>query len=255
MLGQTRPSNDVLPKCHPRCEPPCSHKGSNAFVRKETCNKCGNTTTTKFERKPPSVAAVAACQHSDIHHSGSTRTIARAFCTDCRSYVGEEPQTDATRAAAKAPAPRLPGYPSGQSPAPSPPLCNSVVHTEQLMLVANIFRGLIRTTIQKAGGPTVTQRQPEKLPEDAIDIVAGESDGGAGGSAPRSSGQAAGFMHTVNTSKSSGYDSDGNIGGPTPGGQRLDHPDLEKQPILASLLFLTKDAMHRATASHGSGTL
>ena len=155
------------PKCQPHCRPPFSFKGSNAFVRKETCYKCGSCTTTKIERLTPSPEQIAACPHANLNRSGSTRTVSRLYCKDGMTYVSEEPQTEATRAASKAPPPRLPGSWSGYSP-PVPERRNVAVPIDQMMLVVTTFKGLaIKTaahvTIAKRSGASALRAEAVEL--------------------------------------------------------------------------------------------
>ena len=190
--------------------------------------KCGHTTTTKVEKTEPAQAA-GSCPHLNVNRSGSTRNTARVYCKDCGTYVSEEPQTPATRAAAKAGPPRSkpsPPLPSGY--APPPQRRNTNIPVDQMLVVASTFKGLVRTYVQKTEETHVTQRQLEKLLEDAIDVVALDSDGGDR-SAPRSSGQPAiAMMHHADAPRSSGHSADANVGGSAPVGPHpLYHPNLE----------------------------
>ena len=198
-------------------------------MRKEACDTCGSCTTTKIERCTPTPEQVAACPHANLNRSGSSRAVSRIYCKDCGTYVSEEPQSEATRAVAKAPPPRPRGSPSGYSQPVGRP--NVAIPIDRLMLVVTTFKGLARTYAQKTEETSISQRQLEKLLEDAIDVVqdAGDSDGapGAKGSAPKSSRQAAAMMHVDDPPKSSG-DGDALLGGELPSGaHRLYHPDLE----------------------------
>ena len=164
------------PKCAKCTE--FSAAGSNAFQRRKTCVVCGDVTITKIERPKAGEASAssASCPHANTNRSGSTKTVSRIFCVDCQTYVHEEPQTDETRAAAKA-ASSVRRQAGGSARAEPEPRPDAQLTSAQALGVAKTFPTLVKAHVRKADDGVVTQRQLESMLSDAIDIVKDQDEG------------------------------------------------------------------------------
>ena len=78
--------------CQPICER-FSFPGSNQYTEKKTCFACGAVTLTPRGPAVPNVPEVL-CNHLRTYHRGSTRTVHRVYCLDCRVYIYECPQEE-----------------------------------------------------------------------------------------------------------------------------------------------------------------
>ena len=158
-----------VPKCNV-CGPEFTTRGSNAYVLKRTCMTCGHVETQKKQREVLSAAAVAACPHTHTDRSGSTSLVCRISCRHCFLILSEEPQTERTRAAKTATS-RPPGAPPGRSQPFVPERRNAIIPIEQMMIVVQTLKGLVKAYLSKHDEDTVTQSDFEELLSDAIDIV------------------------------------------------------------------------------------
>ena len=131
----------------------------------------------------------------------------------------EEPQTDETRAAAKAAA-SVRRQTGGSARAELEPRPDAQLTSAQALDVARTFPTLVKAHVRKADDGVVTQRQLESMLSDAIDIVKDQDE--ESGDAPRSSG------HAAPTARAYMMNGCGSLGAQTPQGRhRLYHPMLE----------------------------
>ncbi len=142
--------------------------GTNAYVERTTCLRCGAATTEKKEKMPvenPSAGQPflpTDCPHRNTNRQGSSRMTRRTYCTDCNSYVHEEPQ-GLPRSDEKSSARRAPS----RDVRPNPSL-----NKAQLLELATTLPPLIKLharTMQE--DDPITKRQAEQVVSDAIDII------------------------------------------------------------------------------------
>ena len=137
--------------------------GSNKFQKRRTCLDCGLVETIKIDQAPP--GDPARCLHARTNHQGSTATVSRTFCLDCKTYVHEEPQTEEgkkQRAAERKQRTNARIEPEKPNP--------QLTH-EQVQQTMRTFRGLAQAHLRSHPETDVTLRQLESLLQDAADIV------------------------------------------------------------------------------------
>lgn len=142
--------------------------GSNAFQERKACLDCGAVTIVKYEK---SIGVdPETCLHENVNRPGSSKTVSRTFCLDCRTYINEEPQTELTRGT------RGPNS-VGPQRVPVDTRPNPELAAEQALKVAKTFPCLLKAHVRRMSeGAKITQRELEAILTDAADIAIEDRD-------------------------------------------------------------------------------
>jgi len=159
----------------PQCEQ-CtdfSGVGSNSFVQRRTCKVCGTVYQNKTEKKDYQNPNL--CPHEHLTRQGSSKTTCRIHCSDCNTYVSEEPRLVPGKDNPGQPTMPIYGHKKVQREPDTRP--NPKMTMRELEQTAQFFHTLVRAHIRKV--PTcsnITQRDVETILQDAIDIVLDEAE-------------------------------------------------------------------------------
>ena len=85
--SRKKPPNPPLPQKCPKCVDFDGAGSSGRYIVK-TCRGCGHRTQ---EERHHQTEDPSTCPHSTVDHRGSARGISRTFCTQCLTYIDEEP--------------------------------------------------------------------------------------------------------------------------------------------------------------------
>ena len=159
-----------------------THTGSNATHRRFTCYKCGYSTQTPIVEEPP-MNDPSHCPHVNTDHRGSTKTVHRTYCKDCKQVVEEMPQESWRERQGLGRAAESASHHTAQVAARAIISENIVVSVAQARQIAALAQRLMERTIlqAEASGVMVPATALLSATEDAIDAVtqAPQAEGGA----------------------------------------------------------------------------